>query len=56
MTSTVRTYTGDQGYLQAVDGINLLFEQGYLSQAEAAQLIKSINAKLAKRGIEARTI
>lgn len=56
MTTTIRTYTGDQAYLQAADGINALFEQGYLSQAEAAQLIKSLNAKLAKRGIEAKTI
>jgi len=54
--SVVRTYTGDQAYLQAVDGINLLFEQGYLTQTEAATLIKSLNSKLEKRGVDVKTI
>jgi hypothetical protein len=56
MASAVRTYTGDQAYLQAADGLNALFEQGYLTQAETATLIKSLNSKLEKHGVDVKTI
>ena len=42
--------------MQAADGINALFAQGYLTQAETAALIKSLNAKLVKKGIDITTI
>lgn len=56
MKAIVRSYSGDQAYLQAVDGINNLFDQGYLTQAEAARLVNSINSKLKSRGVDATTI
>lgn len=56
MTTVLRTYTGDQAYLQAADGLNALFEQGYLTQSEAASLIKSLNKKLEDKGVQISSI